>query len=142
MDLVDFQFFANIVTKLDLVEEEQKRLIEGLELEKRYLKTTYKLHCKTSSICANHCAQFSLISPVDENFQVQCDHEHHVEYAQCHSLLLFLDEISSKVKNMKHGALKDEIEYDFNTASKHVMEYTRHIIRGNQQEKAKTAALE
>ena len=43
---------------------------------------------------------------------------------------------------MKQCALKDEIDYDFNIANKHIMEYMRHIIRWFQQDKAKTAAPE
>lgn len=48
-----FSILHHVVKKLRLDITKQKHIIEKSE-GKRYLKTTYKVHCKCTSVCASH----------------------------------------------------------------------------------------
>lgn len=48
-----------------------------------YMKTDYKLHVEQSSLCADHCIDWSLSDPSDKDFQNTCQHKHTLKCDRC-----------------------------------------------------------
>ena len=141
--LYGFDMLNKILDDLCIQPDAKKQLLYSLDASKRYLKIGYKSHCESDdSQCATHCRKFALSSPGEEEFSSTCQHDkHNMICDQCLCLVQTLDDILELVTNEPESNRKDEIMYDVALATEYILEWFRHIIRGVQQEKAKTDVL-
>ena len=75
--------------------------------------------------------------------------EHYVNYTQSHSfdypdclnVIRTLDVIYEKIKKIGHEEIRREIQYDFENAVQHIIEWFRHNLRAAQQNAAKNTII-
>ena len=56
---------------------------DGLTNLKRYLKSTYRLHISSESVCAYHCDVYALSDPESEERSQRCNHTHDASCNDC-----------------------------------------------------------
>ena len=120
----------------------RRKLKEG----KRYLKTDYRAHCREGNdLCPDHCRWYALSDPQKIHFQVSCDHHHLEECDQCESLkttiLSVLSEIESPYISFYSSERKEDLLHDGRHAQDMVFQWKAHILRAENQDKAKVDAL-
>ena len=120
----------------------RRKLKEG----KRYLKTDYRAHCRGGNdLCHDHCRRYALSDPQNSHFQVSCDQQHLEECDQCESLkttvLSVLSEIESPCISFYSSERKEDLLHDGSHAQDMVFQRKAHILRAENQDKAKVDAL-
>ena len=120
----------------------RRKLKEG----KRYLKTDYRAHCREGNdLCPDQCRWCALSDPQKSHFQVSCDHHHLEECDQCESLkttiLSVLSEIESPYISFYSSERKEDLLHDGRHAQDMVFQWKAHILRAENQDKAKVDAL-
>ena len=113
---------------------------------KTYLKTDYRLHCKeTESPCPDHCRKFALSDPNDNLFLERCTHKHHVICDRCQNLDKILSDVENTLKTCEGfrgmEQHRDDLMHDFLQAKDAIFSWKAHILRSENQEKAKLVAL-
>ncbi|XP_062568041.1 uncharacterized protein LOC134230289 isoform X2 [Saccostrea cucullata] len=62
-----------------------------------YMKTDYKLHVEQSSICADHCIDWSLSDPSSKDFQNTCLHNHTLKCDRCELIKEVESQLNSSI---------------------------------------------
>ena len=120
----------------------RKKLKDG----KRYLKTEYRAHCREDeSPCPDHCRRYALSDSQSTDFQGTCDHEHNAWCHQCESLknvmISILSEIESPEISLYGKEQKEDLLYDAKQAQDMVLQWKAHILRAENQDRAKQDVL-
>ena len=122
-------------------------LLQRLDKGKVYLKTDYKVNCLNEcSHCADHCRAFALSDSSDEDFRLECSHEHDEFCKSCDDLKSVLNELENKI--MLHSSvnytedLRQDHLHDFQRAKNDIQKWKAHIMRSVNQEAAKQDILE
>ena len=113
---------------------------------KRYLKTTYREHCKLSqSLCADHCRDYALSDPASNEFQETCNHSHDEVCSSCESVKdvfknieIRIGELTSNFYTMEQ---KGDLLHDLKQAKEDAFEWKAHILRSANQEASKQHVL-
>lgn len=112
---------------------------------KKYLKTQYKVHCRESSSSADHCYTYALSDEKEKNFQESCDHEHNSVCRNCEELKNVIQEIESKCQDKTtikcDEERREDILYDVKNSKKSIEKWKAHILRSENQDRAKQDAL-
>ncbi|KAK3703411.1 hypothetical protein QZH41_003914 [Actinostola sp. cb2023] len=85
---------------------------------KRYLKTEYPVHCRDrQSTCPDHCRDFALSDTIDEDFRVECDHDHVAVCEKCKAMKTIMQEIEEQIQNetlaFYSKEQQEDLLYDF-----------------------------
>ncbi|CAF4327169.1 unnamed protein product, partial [Rotaria magnacalcarata] len=106
-----------------------------------YQKSRHLGHCVEDSNCASHCSTFALSDlNCTEHFS-KCDQDHTSNCSDCINIVQTLDEIKQKIEKISDQDLQVELKYDFENASQHIIEWSRHNIRAAQQDFGKTKII-
>ena len=116
----------------------RRNLREG----KNYLKTDYRLHCKeTESPCPDHCRRFALSNPNDKFFRSGV----HIDILLFVIVVKTLSDVENTLKTCEgfHSMEqnRDDLMHDFLQAKDAIFAWKAHILRSENQEKAKQVAL-
>lgn len=119
----------------------------GLHKAKCYLKTEYRVHCREEErACADHCRKWALSDPADEDFNYQCLHDHNVKCDSCEELKTVIQSVEEKINelssSMNNKEQHDDLLYDFNKSVNSIKEWKCHILRSENQEKAKQSFIQ
>lgn len=119
---------------------------DNLKDGKRYLKTEYRVHCQEDgSSCPDHCTCFALSDPLNPEFQGTCLHEHQVRCDDCETLKSTIqavaDEIESPSVSLYSVDQKEDLRHDHKQAQEMIFQWKSHIIRAENQERAKQSVL-
>ena len=72
---------------------------QRLRAVKKYLKCDYKCNLGPDEHCPDHCIQFALSDPGQDQFCSPCNYEHNLVCLQCQSIKEILNSIKEKVEN-------------------------------------------
>ena len=113
---------------------------------KRYLKTEYRVHCKDDkSSCPDHCTLFALSDPQNLKFQGTCLHKHHFCRNDCETLKSTIQAVVDEIESPSVGLYsldeKEELKHDHKHAKVMIFERKSHIVRAENQERAKQSVL-
>ncbi|KAK3747345.1 hypothetical protein QZH41_007276 [Actinostola sp. cb2023] len=117
-----------------------------LKAGRRYLKTTYRVHCRDESdLCPDHCRKYALSDPSDSDFQEFCTHDHFTRCNDCEDLKETIQSIENMIlmlaKNMYNSEQCDDFIYDFSQAKVFIFTWKAHVLRSENQEEAKQTAV-
>ena len=120
----------------------KRAFLRQLEQSKRYLKIGYRLHSETFSNCDTHCISFALSNTQSESLQIEYNHLHNETCHQCALLMSTIEAVTNLVTDVSSDEdERDELLYDVTITKLNILEWMAHILRGVQQEKAKTLAM-
>ena len=139
-----FESLENIIQELEKIgiskewaDTKKRFLREG----KRYFKTNYVTHCQEAeSTCADHCRNFALSDPIDKDLQKKCSHSHSSSCTSCENLKETLEDIRMVIctaTNMYSKEQQEDLLYDYSNARVQVEQWKAHILRSQNQDKAK-----
>jgi hypothetical protein len=140
-----YESLENIIQELEnfgVAKEWADATKKSLREAKRYFKTSYVTHCQEAdSTCADHCRMFALSDPLDIDFQENCSHSHCSSCTSCKNLKETLDNINKVIKslstNMYSKEQQEDLLYDYSNARAQVEQWKAHILRSQNQDKAK-----
>ena len=121
--------------------------LKDLKAGKRYLKTSYRAHCRDDSDeCPHHCRQHALSDIECAEFQAGCHHEHLEVCPDCEGLEATMESILTQVRESKDVQFysqdhKEDLLYDAAQAQEMVLQWKAHILRAENQDLAKTDAV-
>ena len=123
-----------------------KEVQSALKNGKRYLKTEYRAHCREDeSPCPDHCRCFALSDPQNTEFKGSCAHQHQVRCDRCEDLKSTIqsiaDQIESSLVNLYSEEQKEDLKHDFRQAQEMIFQWKSHIIRAENQDRAKQNML-
>jgi hypothetical protein len=79
-----------------------KECKENLLSAKLYLKTDFKAHLKQKDSCADHCMNYALSDPTNQNLQQTCnDHTHDLRCDRCDLLPNTVSEIKHQLEHFE-----------------------------------------
>ena len=117
---------------------------QGLRAGKKYLKCDYKCNLGPDEHCPDHCIQFSLSDPGQDQFCSPCNHEHDLVCLQCQSLRQILNSIKEKVENKDISLTEEQRErarWEWEHAVTEIEAWKSHLLRTFQQDIARQDAL-
>ena len=127
-----FNVLEKFVKKMKMKETE-----ESLERGKRYLKTTYQIHCSNPvTTISSHSAMFALSDPNDTSLQADTEITND-NCAECYKLFHAIEIIQEE-----SASSDPDTRYDVDIAVKDILNYTKHLMRDAQQKKAKVDAFQ
>lgn len=123
-----------------------KETKKDLKAGKLYLKSKYRAHCRDDdSQCPDHCRKLALSDADDTSFQTSCEHEHNSICEQCESIKVTIKSIEMQLTSPSmqfyNSEQKEDLKYDFQKAENMVFQWKCHLIRAENQDKAKQAML-
>ena len=136
-----FALLHQCVNTVTLSTEVQKQISNHLDMGKRYLKTSYALHCLTNSTVASHCISCALFNSGDESFQPSICTTHIDKCKECTNLATCLNKIETIINELPNSEEKDELLYDVNSSIESIYTWIKHILRSVQQNKAREHAM-
>lgn len=137
-----FDMLESIVENLEkhgALSEWVKCTRKSLKDTKRYLKTEFKVHCRESSTCADHCYIFALSDSGSKEFSQNCHDKHNTVCNECEKLKKVLDDIESKCKEtVKHNIeARDDLLHDVRMSRSFIADWKAHVVRSENQDRAK-----
>ena len=122
-----------------------KNMKSRLRESKKYFKTQYKVHCRESIPCAHHCYTFALRDEKDKIFQQSCHKEHNSICKNCEELKNVFQEFECKCQDKTTIKCDEEkrqdIYHDIKNSKKSIENWKAHILRSENQDRAKQDAL-
>ncbi|CAF1459131.1 unnamed protein product [Adineta ricciae] len=123
-----------MVEGIPIPQAERKRLLKQIEIAESYLKSRHIAHCTMNSNCITHCTTFALSDPNCDAQYMACSEEHTSICLDCLNIVQTLDEIKQSIGKISNEDLLAEVEYDFENAIEHTIEWFRHNVRAAQQD--------
>ena len=120
---------------------DRKRLLKQIEMGEQYQKTMHTGHCSENADCIMHCTIFGLSDPKCPKQHRTCSHQHNSDCPDCINITCTLDEIRERIETISNEEIKSETKYDFDNASQHLVEWSRHNLRTAQQNYAKNQII-
>ena len=105
-----------------------RRKSKGPKGGKRYLKTSYRAHCRDNSDeCPHHCRQHALSDIECAEFQAVCHHKHLEVCPDCEGLEATMESILTQVRESKDVQFysqdqKEDLLYDAAQAQEMVLQ--------------------
>ena len=120
---------------------DRKRLLKQIDMAEQYQKVTHVSHCSDNPDCITHCGTFGLSDPKCPQHQSKCTSPHTTDCPDCINIIITLDEIGERIVKIANEEMKRETTHDFENASQHIIEWSRHNLRANRQSDAKNIVL-
>ena len=111
---------------------------------RHYLKLDYKLHLKEESRVPDHCLMYALSDPDKPAFSAAIAHPLNLRCPRCEAMATVIKEIGQKVEAATFASEheKQEIIYEYEKATKDIIEMKKHILRTVRQDQARKEILE
>ena len=134
-------FIIAIVEEIPTSQAERKRLLKQIESAESYLKSRHIGHCSMNSNCITHCTTFALSDSSCNAQYTACREEHTSICLDCLNIVQTLDAIKQDIGKISDQDLLVEVQYDFENAVEHIIEWFRHNVRAAQQDFEKTRII-
>lgn len=116
-------------------------LNQRLSNAKRFLKIEQYRHVVESSDVAEHCSNYLLSDPKDNQLAQMCNHLHLKHCAKCLEPFNLLNEIKEILEQQNFGSHELEVyEFDFIQSKKKIISWFVHNVRAYRQNAAKIFA--
>lgn len=122
-------------------DEENKSLLESISKSESYLKARYQKHCTDDDSCISHCINHALSHPKDKELMSSCSKVHDRYCVECQNLNNCVEQLKTKINHLPPSHQKEVAEWEVSNASFKIMAWQKHILRGVQQSKARSHAL-
>lgn len=120
--------------------DERKNIINRLNEVEKYLKLSrFQQHCSLDNECASHCIGNALTSTKN---QAKCAKSHSATCNDCLNIHESIETLKAARSVNLSKKKKDNLFYIIDKHFVAIKEWQQHIIRGVQQTKAKTEALQ
>ena len=103
------------------------------------------MHVKEESSCPTHCRKFSLSNKEGRStyFRDDCSHQHIEICQECENVFLCLEAFKELITGSGlDSETKDELVYDYSTASAYITAWMKHILRGVHTQSTKEKIIE
>lgn len=101
----------------------------------------YERHCVWDTECLSHCIKNALSSDVDIDLREVCNNEHLIICKDCFNLLESINLLKNEVEKVFDPYERESLLYEVENSFSKIHTWQQHIIRGAQQNKAKSDAL-
>ena len=138
---------SNLLLLLDIVETmpipqaDRKRLIKQIDMAEQYQKIRHIGHCSDDADCITHCTTFGLSDSKCAEHHSNCSHVHTSHYPDSINIIVTLDEINQKIQKIVDKDLEHEAKFDFENASEHIIEWSRHNLLAARQDTEKKSTI-
>lgn len=136
------EIIDDLYQKSCLTTSECDALQETVNSAKLYFKTDYKLHLQKHSLCADHCLNWLLSDPGNQNFQHKCDHIHSLDCDRCRFVRNIEKDVSCAVQKIQDTDLREEATKTFTDAMQKIHDWKSHIIRNVNQDQFRTHVIQ
>jgi hypothetical protein len=116
----------------------RKRSLKQIDMAEQYQKIRHNGHCFDNADCVTHCTTFGLFDPKYAQYHSDCNHAHTLDCPDFINIILTLDEIGQKIEKITDKDIERETKFDFENASAHIIESSRHNLRATRQHVAKS----
>ena len=120
---------------------DRKRLIKQIDMAEQYQKIRHSGHCSEDSNCITHCTTFGLSDSKCAEHYSNYSHAHVLDCPDCINIVLTLDEISQNIEKITDKDIQREVKFDYENASEHIIEWSRHNIRATRQDAEKKSII-
>ena len=134
-------FFIGIVDVMPIPQIDRKRLIKQIDMAEQYQKIRHSGHCSEDSNCITHCTTFGLSDSKCAEHYSNCSHAHVLDCPECINIILTLDEISRNIEKIADKDTQREVRFDYENASEHIVEWSRHNLRAARQDAEKKSVI-
>jgi hypothetical protein len=130
--------FLAIVGALPIPQADRKRIQKQIDMAEQYQKIRHIGHCSDNADCITHCTTFALSDSKCVQHHSNCNHAAHTSNCpDCMNIILTLDEINQKIERISDKDIQHETRFDFENASEHIIEWSRHNLRAARQDTEK-----
>jgi hypothetical protein len=126
---------------MPIPQADRKRLLKQIDMAEQYQKAAHYGHCSDNSDCITHCTTFGLSDRKCPQHHLNCTQPHTYDCPDCINIILTLDEIDHKINKIIDEEIKRETKHDYENASQHIIEWSRHNLRAAQQNDAKNKII-
>ena len=126
---------------MSIPQVDRKRLLKQIDMAEQYQKVTHISHRSDNSDCITHCDTLDLSDLKCHQHQSKCTGPHTTDCPDCINIVVTLDEIGERITKVVNEEIKRETTYDFDNASQHIIDWSRHNLRANRQSDAKNIVL-
>ena len=119
----------------------RKRLLKQIDMAEQYQKIRHSGHCSDHADCITHCTTFGLSDSKCVQHHSDCNHVHTSDCPDCVNIILTLDEIGQKIEKITDTDNQREAKFDFENASEHIIEWSRHNLRAARQDTEKKSII-
>jgi hypothetical protein len=123
-----------MLEQMAIPQADRRRLIKQIDMAEKYQKIRHSGHCSADSTCITHCTTFGLSHPNCGQHYSKCNQAHTANCSDCMNIIQTLDEIKQKIEKISDKDIQTENKYDFENASEHIVEWSRHNLRATQQD--------
>ena len=99
------------------------------------------MHVSQSSTVPDHCKQYALSYPSDNDFTSKCKHKHDARCDRCNIFPSVVSEISAALESVSHPE-KDELKYIVENSVKQVDAWKAHLLRSTNQDQSRLDILQ
>jgi len=104
---------------MPILQADRKRLLKQIDMAEQYQKIRHNGSCSDNADCISHCKH--LVFLIQNMLNI------------IHSL----DEIGQKTEKITDKDIQHETKFDFENASEHIVEWSRHNLRAARQDAEK-----
>lgn len=122
---------------MPICQVDRKRLRKQIDMAEQYQKIRHLGHCCDNADCVTHCTTFGLSDSVCTEHRSDCAVAHTSHCVDCMNVICTLDEISQNIGKIADKDSQLETLFDFDNASEHVIEWSRHNLRAARQDMEK-----
>ena len=126
---------------MPIPQTDRKRLLKQIDIAEQYQKIRHIGHCSDDADCITHCTTFGLSDCKCVEHYSNCNHAHTVHCPDCINIIVTLDEISQKIQKITDKDIQREVRFDFENASEHITEWSRHNLRAARQDAEKKTII-
>ena len=126
---------------MPIPQADRKRLIKQIDMAEQYQKSRHSSHCSDNADCITHCTTFGLSDSKCAAHYSHCNHTHTSQCHDCVNIIVTLDEINEKIQNITDNDTRREASFDFENASEHIVEWSRHNLRAARQDGEKKSII-
>ena len=131
----------DIIKTIPIPQADRKRLIKQIDMTEQYQKIRHIGHCLDDADYINHCTTFGLSDPKCAEHHSNCSHVHTSHCPDCINIIVTLDEINQKIQMIVDKDTEREAKFDFENASEHIIEWSRHNLRAAGQDAEKKSTI-
>ncbi|CAF4225837.1 unnamed protein product [Rotaria magnacalcarata] len=132
---------SNITESMAIHQNDRKRLIKRIDMAEQYQKIRHSGHCSHDANCITHCTTFGLSDSKCAEHHSNCNHAHTTHCPDCINIIVTLDEISQHIQRITDKDIAQEARFDFENASEHIVEWSRHNLRAARQDAEKKSII-
>ncbi|CAF1620938.1 unnamed protein product [Adineta ricciae] len=132
---------SKIVETLPIRQADRKRLLKQIDMGEQYKKIRHTGHCSDDADCITHCTIFGLSDSKRAEYYSNCNHTHTAHCPDCINIIITLDEISQQIPKIGNKDFQREARFDFENASEHIVEWSRHNLRAARQDTEKKSII-